>query len=57
MMLRLFALRDTQTNKVLPSFFSNKPDARKERDRLNGGPDADKKIVITYGPDHRLFRS
>ena len=51
MKLRLFALRDTRTNKVIPDlFFASKPEAKKERDRRNadGG-----QYVVTVGPDHR----
>ena len=55
MKLRLFALRDTRTNQVVPQlFFPNKPEARKERDLRNG--DGGLTYVITYGPDHRHYR-
>lgn len=54
MKLRLFALRDTTTNKVLPNvFFPTKPEAKKARDDRNkdGGT-----YVVTPGPDHRRAR-
>ena len=53
MKLRLFALRDTKTNKVIPdAFFPDKPSAKKMRDQLNesGGT-----VVVTPGPDHRRY--
>ena len=53
MKLRLFALRDKPTGKLLPElFFHDKPSAKKERDRLNseGG-----NYVVTAGPDHRRY--
>lgn len=56
MKLRLFALRDTKTNQVIPvTFFPNKAAAKKVRDELNavaaGAP-----YVVTPGPDHRNFK-
>lgn len=51
MKLRLFALRDTSTNKLLPDvFFHEKKDAKVERNQRNaeGG-----QYVVTPGPDHR----
>ncbi|MDM0116896.1 hypothetical protein QTI66_32740 [Variovorax sp. J22R133] len=57
MKLRLFALRDTRTNKpVAELFFSAKPDARKERDARNAQAGGGLVYVITYGPDHRHFK-
>ena len=54
MKLRLFALRDTKTNKVIPNaFFSDKPSAKKERDTRNA---AGETLVVTPGPDHRRRR-
>lgn len=53
MKLRLFALRDTKTNKVLPeTFFADKPAAKKVRDELNAQGSA---VVVTPGPDHRRY--
>lgn len=50
MKLRLFALRDNATGKVVPElFFTSKPEAKKERD-ARGGPT---KFSVTTGPDHR----
>lgn len=51
--LRLFALRDTASGRLMPDlYFSSKPDAKRERDKLGGPP----RYCVTYGPDHRLFR-
>jgi hypothetical protein len=49
MKLRLFAIRDTQTNKIVLDDFSDKKAAKAERDRLGGAP----RYVVTPGPDHR----
>lgn len=49
MKLRLFALRDMSTGKVVPDlYFGSKPEAKRERDTREGGP-----FVVTVGPDHR----
>lgn len=54
MKLRLFALRDISTGKVVPElFFTSKPEAKKERD-ARGGPT---KFSVTTGPDHRRHPS
>lgn len=51
MKLRLFALRDTQTNKLVPDlYFVSKPEAKRARDELNNGV---QRYVVTAGPDHR----
>ena len=51
MKLRLFALRDTHTNKPVPgTFFPSKPEAKRARDELNNGV---QRYVVTAGPDHR----
>ena len=51
MKLRLFALRDTRTNKTLSdAYFDSKPAAKRERDRLNADGGS---YVVTVGPDHR----
>lgn len=53
-MLRLFALRDTVTKRLLPGVtFPSKPEARTERDRLNATKPGS--VCITFGPDHRRF--
>lgn len=55
MKLRLFALRDTASNKVVPDlYFGSKPEAKRERDRLNGGDSL--RYVVVPGPDHRRYR-
>lgn len=54
MKLRLFALRDTQTNKIVPDlYFAGKPEAKRQRDVLNAGTP---RYVVTAGPDHRKFK-
>lgn len=55
MKLRLFALRDTSTNKLVPElFFNDKLAAKKERDTRNA---QGAQLVVTPGPDHRRFNS
>lgn len=54
MKLRLFALRDTHTNKpVLGTFFPSKSEAKCARDELNKGTT---RYVVTLGPDHQKSR-
>ena len=54
MKLRLFALRDTTSNKIVPDlFFSSKPEAKKARDERN---EKGASLVVTPGPDHRRSR-
>lgn len=54
MKLRLFAIRDTQTGRLLPeTFFAGKPEAKRERDTLNNGGS---RYVVAPGPDHRRFK-
>ena len=51
MKLRLFAIRDTQTNKLVSDvYYTSKPDAKRARDELNG---PSKRYVVSPGPDHR----
>lgn len=51
-MKRLFALRNTQTNKIVADrVFSDKKTAKKARDELNTQADA-QIYIITPGPDH-----
>lgn len=54
MKLRLFAIRDTQTGKLVPDIFApSKPEAKKERDRLNSEVGEGRiRYVVTNGPDH-----
>lgn len=53
MKLRLFALRDTSTNKLLPNvYFPDKVAAKRERDTRN---QAGGSYVVTPGPDHRRY--
>lgn len=49
MKLRLFAIRDTQSNKIVADDLPDKKAAKAERDRLGGAP----RFVVTPGPDHR----
>ena len=56
MKLRLFAIRDTQTNTVLPEpYFGSKDQAKKQRDLLNED-DRSKRYVVTPGPDHHGWK-
>lgn len=51
MKLRLFALRDTQTNKLISDvYYASKPEAKRARDELNG---ISRRYVVSPGPDHR----
>lgn len=53
MNLRLFALRDTDTGKLLPyTFFTGKPEAKRQRDELNQA-EGRQRYLVTPGPDHR----
>ncbi len=53
MKLRLFALRNLSTGKLVTDiYFSDKPAAKKERDERNKAGGA---YVVTPGPDHRRF--
>ena len=53
MKLRLFAIRDLNTGRILQDlFFSSKSEAKVKRDEL-GAPTH----CVTYGPDHRHFRA
>lgn len=52
MKLRLFAIRDTSTNELVPdTWFSSKDAAKRARDELN--QDGSGRYVVTLGPDHR----
>ncbi len=54
MKLRLFALRSTQDNKLVPNtFFGSKPEAKRARDEHNKNG---ARYVVTAGPDHRKYR-
>lgn len=56
MKLRLFALRDTSTGKLVPNLhFASKPEAKKARDENNAAAGHDR-YVVTNGPDHRRFK-
>ena len=53
MKLRLFAIRDLSTGRVLPNlFFASKSEAKAKRAELG-----DKTHCVTYGPDHRHFHA
>lgn len=53
MNLKLFAIRDLSTGKLIAGlFFSDKQAAKAKRKELG-----DTTHCVTYGPDHRLFRS
>lgn len=52
MKLRLFALRDLSTGRILPDlFFPSKPAAKAKRDELGAT-----NYCVTYGPDHHSYR-
>lgn len=54
MKLRLFAIRDTVTGKTIPDlFFTGKPDAKRQRDKLDDDTGHKGRHVVTPGPDHR----
>jgi hypothetical protein len=51
MKLRLFAIRDLRTGRMIPDlFFANKAQAKAKR--MEMGADTH---CVTYGPDHRHF--
>lgn len=51
-MKKLFAIRDTRTNKCLPgAYFSDKKLAKQARDEHNTAAGT-KVFVVTHGPDH-----
>lgn len=51
MKLRLFALRDLYTGKIVPdTYYSSKPEAKRARDAAN---ENSRQYVVTPGPDHR----
>lgn len=53
MKLRLFVLRDTASNKIIPElFFASKPEAKRERDTYPPG-----QYVVSPGPDHRRSKT
>ncbi len=53
MKLRLFALRNTSTGKIVSdAYFDNKVAAKRERDARN---QAGGSYVVTPGPDHRRY--
>lgn len=54
MKLRLFAIRDTRSNKLIPdAYYASKPEAKRARDNMNG---ATSRYVVAPGPDHRKFK-
>lgn len=52
MNLRLFAVRNLTTGKLVPGFFADKNAAKRERDKLGKNTHA-----VTPGPDHRRYRA
>jgi hypothetical protein len=56
---RLFALRDTQHNRVGEPYFDDRMAAKAMRKQLNTRDSNGLEVlryVVTYGPDHRLYR-
>lgn len=57
-MKRLFVLRHNKGGAPVlnedkqPTYFDNKPEAKKARDLLNGQSGT---AVVSYGPDHKLY--
>jgi len=52
MNLKLFAIKDLTTGRLIPGlFFNSKPAAKAKRDELGS-----KTHCVTYGPDHRNFK-
>ncbi len=52
MNLKLFAIRDLTTGRLIPGlFFSSKQAAKTKRDELGNATHR-----VTYGPDHRHFK-
>lgn len=52
MNLRLFAIRNLATGRIIPNlYFPSKPAAKLERTAQG-----EKTHCVTYGPDHRKFR-
>lgn len=51
--LRLFAIKDTTSGRIVPNlFFSDKMKAKAERTNLGAGTHC-----VTYGPDHRHYKA
>lgn len=50
-MKKLFALRDTRTNKITTTYFGDKQKAKEARDELNSSEG--NHYVVTRGPDHK----
>lgn len=51
-MKKLFAIRDTRTNKLIPElFFEDKTKAKNARNELNSAAGKEC-FVVTHGPDH-----
>lgn len=52
MKLKLFALRDTHTGRIVPNlFFSDKKSAKAERIAMG-----ETRYCVTCGPDHRHYK-
>jgi hypothetical protein len=56
---RLFGLKDLTKNRILDQFFDDRMEAKALRKKLNPRDQDGREIfniVVTYGPDHRLYR-
>lgn len=54
---RLFAVGDSVTGKVTGNFYSNKREAKDERDRLNNAqPGSTSRFMVVVGPDHQRYK-
>ena len=58
-MKRLFSIRDNNTRKINAQDYPNKSEAKKARDKLNGGAwgsdESTDRFVVVLGPDHRRY--
>lgn len=57
MSLKLFIVVDTMRPGATPTtFFSNKKDAKAERQRLNEDNNAELRFIVSPGPDHHNYK-
>jgi hypothetical protein len=57
---RLFGLKEVAKNRLLDQFFDDRMEAKDLRKKLNPRTESGQEIynfVVTYGPDHRLFKA
>lgn len=57
MSLKLFTITDTAKPGATPDrFFTNKKDAKAERQRLNAENGTELRFIVSPGPDHHNYR-